>query len=586
MKKIALLLISLVVNGTFCQIARAGSNRFARVGELDGKVEVQVHAPDPWQPALRNMPVIQSSWLRTGQDGRVELELDEGSVLRLAKDSQLELSDYTRLSTGQRITLISLDRGLAYFTGEPEGHDTLMLAVPGAQVMLRRGARLRLEAGDDASQIAVVEGSARFSSPTAELELFEGQMARVEPARASRFFLYREIPALDSDRWSEERDKYLATSNSGKQAPDLRYGLRDLDEKGNWIDTPDYGTVWKPKTPNGWVPFREGRWQWYDELGYTWIAADTWGWLPYHYGRWVLENGTGWLWAPGKTVIFKPGEVYWMREPNMLGWGPLAPGENWNARGVPRLYAIANSTFARWMPDAHEIESADASIKSQFKPKDPLAEAVFIVAPPSPAFVAAKLDVIRPALRAGSTRIVPYLAGVTYQAPADILQPPAVPERPSYSAGTQAPAPPAAPPDPVYVPVPVPDPVYYPAPVYTGIVVLNPPAHRPHERSRPVPAPATASTPPVPNTPAAPAPAADAGIARTERQEHREQRHETAKAAEPARLETAHTPAAPVVRTETAISRSDSSAKTDSARSAAGDKADGGKSDSGGKHGK
>lgn len=401
--KIPRLLVSLAVSGAFYQAAAAGSHRFARLGEMDGKVEAQVHAPDPWRPGLRNMPVVQSSWLRTGPDGRVEIELDEGSVLRLAKDSQLELSDYTRLSTGQRITLISLDRGVAYFTGEPEARDSLILAVPGAQVTLKRGARLRVEAGDDASQIAIIEGSARFSSPTAEVELFEGQMARVEPARASRFFLYREIPALDSDRWNEERDKFLATNNSGKHLPALRYGLRDLDEKGSWIDSADYGMAWKPKAPNGWVPFREGRWQWYDELGYTWVAAETWGWLPYHYGRWVLDNGTGWLWIPGKTVTFKPGEVYWMREPNMLGWGPLAPGENWTARGVPRLYAIANSTFARWMPDAQEIESADASIKSAWKPKDPLTEAVFIVAPPSPAFNAAKLEVIRQVLRAGST---------------------------------------------------------------------------------------------------------------------------------------------------------------------------------------
>lgn len=80
----------------------AGQARYARVGDLDGKVEVQVQAADSWEPALRNMPVGELAWLRTDASARVEIELDDGGVLRLGGDSLAELSDYTRLSTGQR----------------------------------------------------------------------------------------------------------------------------------------------------------------------------------------------------------------------------------------------------------------------------------------------------------------------------------------------------------------------------------------------------------------------------------------------------------------------------------------------------
>src|SRR5476651_2760186 len=83
-----------------------------------------------------------------------------------------------RLSTGQRVTLLSLDRGLAYFTGEPQGKDALTLAVPGAQVTFIRGARVRLEAQDTWSRILVIEGTVRFSSPAAEMDLHEGQSVR------------------------------------------------------------------------------------------------------------------------------------------------------------------------------------------------------------------------------------------------------------------------------------------------------------------------------------------------------------------------------------------------------------------------
>ena len=335
----------------------AGQSRYARVGDFDGSVEVQIQAADAWEPVLRNMPLGELAWLRTEGSSRVELELDDGSVLRLGGDSLAELSDYTRLSTGQRITLISLDRGLAYFTGAAEGKDALMLAVPGAQVAIHRGARLRLEAREQWSQIAAGEGAARFSSPTAEFDLEEGQMARLDPAHPARFFLYREISPLDTDRWSDERDKVLASTGSAAHVPQLRYGVADLDANGVWIQSSDFGAVWKPKMPEAWVPFRNGKWRWYDGLGYTWISDDSWGWLPYHYGRWIEQEGTGWVWAPSRSTVFKPGEVYWLKSAKLVGWGPLAPGEEWKPPSVPRLFLNANTTYADYAPEAHRDRS-------------------------------------------------------------------------------------------------------------------------------------------------------------------------------------------------------------------------------------
>ena len=145
----------------------AGEARYARMGELNGKVEVQLHAADPWSPAERNLTLTGDAWLRTAAASRLEIELDEGSSLRLGPDSLIELSDYTRLSTGQRVTLLSLDHGVAWFTGEPAGRDALSLAVPGAQIIFLRGARVRIEAGDTFSRLTVIEGIVRLSCPAA-----------------------------------------------------------------------------------------------------------------------------------------------------------------------------------------------------------------------------------------------------------------------------------------------------------------------------------------------------------------------------------------------------------------------------------
>ena len=118
MRRLTLLLLPAVLLG--------GQNRYARLGDFQGNVEVQLRASDAWMPAERNLPLMESSWARTGPAARVEIELDEGSAWRAGPNSQFEISDYTRLSTGQRITLLSLDRGIAYFTGQSEGADSLI----------------------------------------------------------------------------------------------------------------------------------------------------------------------------------------------------------------------------------------------------------------------------------------------------------------------------------------------------------------------------------------------------------------------------------------------------------------------------
>ena len=498
--------------------AFGGETRWARVSELTGSVEVQITAADAWQPATRNLPLPELAWVRTGAGSHVELELEDGSAIRLAADSLLELSDYTRLSTGQRVTLLSLDRGLAYFTGEAKGRDALILAVPGAQLTVSEGVRARLEAAEAASQIALIEGAATFSSPSAELTIQEGQTVKVEPGNASRFALYREVTPLESDRWSQERDQALASSSAAAHLPDLHYGLDDLDAHGAWIATGEHGMTWKPKVEQEWAPFRNGRWAWYDEIGYTWISADPWGWLPSHYGRWTRSPDHGWVWVPGKARVFKPGDAYWLRAAGVAGWGPLAPGEVWKASAVPQLYLHANTTYATFAADALEINPASLP-----RPRESFAKAVFAAALPSPPLAAARLDASRPVLRAGSTRVIPLLAGVAFGQGPSVQQAAAPPElAPSMTpppVAQPAPAPTEVeyrpmPAETVVVPVPVETPVYYPAPVYTGIVVVNPPEKRKkkeHEKprhrepdrreeretERPRPAPPAPAAPPV-----------------------------------------------------------------------------------------
>jgi len=411
----------------FAAAAWAGETRYARLGEFRGPVEVQLGPADSWLPAEKNLPLVEGAWMRTGADARLEIELDDGAAWRLGPESLGEISDYTCLSTGQRVTLLSLDHGRAYFTGGAAGNDSLMLAMPGAQITFVQMARIRVDVRADWSEISVLAGKVLFSSPAAELDLVAGQTARVEPANPARFVLDREIPAGEQDAWSAARDQALANTSSALHVME-RFGLADLDSGGEWIHTDEFGLVWKPRVDSPWAPFQNGRWRWYATLGFTWVSADSWGWLPYHYGRWAHRLELGWLWVPNLSRVFKPGEVYWLRGAKFVGWGPLAPGEPYPPvpGGVPQQFFDAYTTYAAFVAEASVIDPAGFA----GRPKEPLKAAAFAAALASPPLDAARLDARRPILAAGSTRVQPLLAGVAFQGGSDAPLAPYVPPVP------------------------------------------------------------------------------------------------------------------------------------------------------------
>ena len=397
----------------------AATPRFARLGAFEGPVEVQLDAADSWRPAMRNLPLPEGTRIRTGLAAKVGIELDDTSVFRMAGEGLAELSDYTRLSGGQWITVISLDHGLAYFSGEPGTGNSMHLMVPGAQASLKQGSRIRLMAREQASEVAILEGATRFTMRSAEMDLHQGQSAQVTVPDSTHFSLFREITPLESDQWNEELDRAQA------QAPASRL---DMDRAGKWIRAGDFGTVWQPAAEAGWAPFRQGRWMWFQSVGFTWVGAEPWGYTPYHEGRWLQHSDLGWVWVPdAHEKDFTPGDVFWARTATTALWGALAPGEQWSGTTPPHQFAAFNVTGGAYVSGAREI----APSLAEELPKDLLKAFSFTPALPSPAFSVARLRAAREPLRSkmySAVEVAPDIQPVTQAPPQPAPEAPVVAE--------------------------------------------------------------------------------------------------------------------------------------------------------------
>jgi hypothetical protein len=154
--------------------------------------------------------------------------------------------------------------------------------------------------------------------------------ARPSPARAD-----------DDDERESGGDEWRGERYEAPQyAPSVGEFRDSLSPYGEWIDTPEYGTVWRPAVDDGWRPYFRGRWAW-TAAGWYWVADEPFGWAVYHYGRWAYLDGIGWSWLPGHR--WAPAWVAWRWGDGYAGWCPLGPRGYVYSRPVD--YVIVQQQF-------------------------------------------------------------------------------------------------------------------------------------------------------------------------------------------------------------------------------------------------
>jgi len=152
-------------------------------------------------------------------------------------------------------------------------------------------------------------GRARLYSETSGFTLRDGRTAELVYHNSAEDGDWELSSARSTDNWDSwvsERESYLATrlrhDRRDRYYDDYVWGAEELDVYGDWVNTREYGYVWRPHVTvinhyHDWAPYRYGTWRWISPYGWTWVGEEPWGWAPYHYGRWVYVNNY-WGWAP------------------------------------------------------------------------------------------------------------------------------------------------------------------------------------------------------------------------------------------------------------------------------------------------
>jgi hypothetical protein len=276
--------------------------RIVRLSDVQGRVQIDKNSGLGFENAFANLPVTQGTQLRTGENGRAEVEFEDGSTLRVTPNTTVEFSRLGVSDAGKHVSTVDLMQGRAYVNWLGKSGDEFTLNFSREKVELSQAAHFRVASSSSMAEIASFKNELEVAGPSGAVKVGKNKMVTFDVKDDDKSTLAKNFAADPYDQWDKQSIEYhdqYAKNNSTASG----YGASDLNYYGGYSNIPGFGTMWQPYFAGvGWNPFMDGAWSWYPGMGYMWASAYPWGWMPYYYGNWAYAPGYGWGWQPGGGI--------------------------------------------------------------------------------------------------------------------------------------------------------------------------------------------------------------------------------------------------------------------------------------------
>ncbi len=357
--------------------ASAPAIEVGHVSYMEGEVLRYVPEEQDWVAVVRDVPVTTGDALYSGDNGRAEFIIPNGSWIRIGNITQIQF-----IGLGADLSEADVASGLARFYNK--GVRTVIKATsPFGYVLANPGTAFDFYVGENSVEVVAVRGTVSFIhlATNARYDVAAGSPSVL--ADLNQVSSGEGTVDADWERWNAARESFWAARARGRSAGYLPAALQPeayvLDENGLWEMLPYQGRncwVWRPAAvPAGWSPFTAGRWtDWYGDQ--TWIPEEPFGYVTHHYGNWIYARNN-WYWAPpvaGFTIglpfinigfFWSPGRVSWIHSGRYAGWVPLAPNERYYCRrnwGDPHAVVVNNVNITRISIDVRNYAYAGHAV--------------------------------------------------------------------------------------------------------------------------------------------------------------------------------------------------------------------------------
>ena len=294
--------------------------RYAMVRALEG--EVHIRKGDLDELLSRGTPIAEGDVVESR--GRGVLQLGDGTRVAFGGATRFTVAALFTDRKGEKQVLLRLDSGrLRVLLGGQSDARFRVDTQSGSATCFDKGSFSIEAERDKIVRLKVLTGRVAFANDRDQARINAGERLTVYSPQdgLDRVRGFNAYDGDDFDRWSDRAVVVPRGESWDRVPPELRYYADELDNRGRWVHSDEFGWVWQPNgVAEDWRPYYDGRWAPYAG-GMTWVSNEPWAYVAYHHGRWNWGAGLGWCWIPG--VNYSPAWVAWNNTPGYCGWAPL-----------------------------------------------------------------------------------------------------------------------------------------------------------------------------------------------------------------------------------------------------------------------
>ena len=276
-----------------------------------------------------NLPLFPGDMLQTGPESRCACMLENGTLVRLDRNTTVDLSavQTASLTSQWKITTLNLSAGALQIMARPYEDELLQVRTPMGAFRFNKGVGT-VQMSTDRLSYEIITGNISFSDGTAEYHRIKaGQYAKM----AGKPPVEEPMDLPEFKAWVTLRNQEMSRAPKGavrlpKKIYSYPKAVVHFAERwgsfyGEWVYNSLFGYVWKPSSPRwdhmSYAPFTNGKSIEINGEPFL-VPAESWGFIPAHLGNWAFLPKSGWVWIPG--AVRHSGFAYLPDEDNHMRW--------------------------------------------------------------------------------------------------------------------------------------------------------------------------------------------------------------------------------------------------------------------------
>jgi len=318
----------------------------AHISYLEGALKVTNRDGNEHNGTV-NFPVVTGDVLRTNGESRGEIQLGNGTILRIDQDSEILIGTIlapTLTSRDWKVTTLELKAGSVYVISNTYNMEMLQLVSKDVAVKFSHNSNIEIRLEP--------ESGTRVISHWGNADLLienENIKEQVLIVKSKNAVLVGDKGQINPSEYKKEGDFLAWNKKVDDNFKQLHEGVSYVPDKivrhkhlqlwaerwsshfGTWIYDKMFGYVWKP---SGFAmdpyrrPFYNGQLVVINDVEYV-IPNEPWGWAPAHLGTWVFFKKWGWTWVPGQGS----GDIFMPQINTVMDW-------LWRIWGSPEYFSL------------------------------------------------------------------------------------------------------------------------------------------------------------------------------------------------------------------------------------------------------